>query len=137
MSTTHLLAIAILGWGLGSFCYKIANDKLHPIVVEVVVTAAYIIITPLYIWWFKPTWNWNVTGITFSVVGALAMCAGSLAYFFILYKGGHVGEVTTITALYPAVTLILSCLFMGEPMNLKKGIGVCLALLSCYILGSK
>lgn len=136
MPIQYLIVITILGWGIGSIFYKLANDSLHPIMVSTIITGVYIVITPLPFFFLNFDKSINSNGLLYSIVGGLLMCAGSMGYFFAL-KQGAAGEISTVTALYPALTLILSCFFMGETMNLKKGIGICLALLSVYILGSK
>ena len=136
MPVQYLVIISILGWGVGSLFYKMANSSIHPVMVSTIVTLVYIIITPIpfLVMNFDKTVTTN--GIITSVVGGLLMCAGSMAYFYAL-RNGEAGEITTITALYPALTLVLSCLFMGETMSMKKAIGVLLACASFYILSRK
>lgn len=136
MNTQYLIMITILGWGIGSLFYKIANDNIHPIMVSSVVTAVYLIITPLTYLFFKFPKDLNVTGVSASVLAGICMAGGSLAYFFALRRGGA-GEVTTITALYPGLTLLLSMYFLKETINLKQGIGMVLALISFVLLGLK
>lgn len=116
--------------------YKVANDNIHPIMVSTIVTAVYIVLTPIPFFFMNFDKSVNATGFWFSVLGGLAMCAGSMGYFYAL-RGGGAGEVTTVTALYPALTMLLSCLFMGEGMSIKKGIGVALALCSVLLLSHK
>lgn len=136
MQMQYLIAITILAWGIGSFFYKIANDNIHPIMVSAIVTTVYIILTPLSFLVVKFPKDLNVSGVTFSVLGGLSMAAGSLAYFFALKKGGA-GEITTVTALYPALTLLMSMLLLKETISLRQGIGVALALISFILLGLK
>lgn len=136
MSNSQLIVIAILGWGVGSLFYKVANDNIHPIMVSTIVTAMYILLTPLSFTLFKVSYQLNATGIIFSLLGGFTMCIGSIAYFYALKNGGA-GEITTVTALYPALTLVLSIIFMHEDMSIKKGIGVGLALLSVLLLSHK
>jgi drug/metabolite transporter (DMT)-like permease len=64
------------------------------------------------------------------------MAIGSMGYFFALKKGGA-GEITTVTALYPAITLGLSMFFLGEELTWRKGIGIALALVSVFVLSFK
>lgn len=137
MSTFKLLLITIVGWAFGSFFYKIANDKMHPLVVEVFATAAYVIALPFCLMYFKPTWEMSASGIFYSALGALAMCGGTIAYFYLLKNGGQVGEVTTLAALYPGLTIILSYMFLGETFSIKKCFGILLAFVSIYIISSK
>jgi transporter family protein len=122
-----------VGWGVGSLFYKAANSSIHPIMVSTIVTLVYMVITPLPFLFMNFDKSVNTTGIWTSIVGGLLMCAGSMGYFYAL-RNGEAGEITTITALYPALTLLLSCLFMGETMSIKKGVGVALACASFYIL---
>lgn len=136
MSPQYLILFSILGWGVGSLFFKVANDQMHPIMVSTCVTITYLICTPMAFLFLNFDRTTTPTGIVFAVLGGTAMCVGSMAYFFAL-RGGGAGEVTTVTALYPALTLVLSCLFMGEIMTLRKGIGVALALVSVVILSWK
>lgn len=136
MSTPILIALAILGWGIGSLFYKVANDNMHPVMVSTVVTLVYIILTPLTFLVIKFDRAVNTTGVLFSILGGTAMAIGSMGYFFALKKGGA-GEITTVTALYPALTLLLSIFFLNEDMTWRKGIGVGLALVSFIVLGWK
>jgi transporter family protein len=136
MNTAYLIAITILGWGIGSFLYKIANDAIHPMMVSIIVTCVYIIITPITLLFYKFPKDLNQTGIIFSVLAGLIMAVGSLAYFYAL-KRGAAGEVTAIISLYPALTLVLSMLFMGEQLTWRKSIGILFALASVIALGFK
>lgn len=136
MNMTYLIAITVLGWGVGSLFYKVANDNIHPIMVSAVVTCVYILVTPITFLVVKFPRDLNQNGALFSVMAGICMAVGSLAYFFALRRGGA-GEITAVTALYPALTLGLSMLFLGEQMSLRKGIGILLALASFFILGFK
>jgi bacterial/archaeal transporter family protein len=136
MNTQYLIAITIFGWGVGSLFYKVANDNIHPIMVSAVVTCVYILVTPVTFLVYKFPKDLNHTGVLFSVLAGLSMAVGSLAYFYALKRGGA-GEVTTVTALYPALTLGLSMFFLSEELTWRKGIGILLAIASFIILGFK
>lgn len=136
MSTTTLIALAILGWGIGSLFYKVANDNMHPVMVSTIVTLVYIVLTPLTFLVVKFDKAINTTGVIFTVLGGVCMAVGSMGYFFALKKGGA-GEITAVTSLYPGLTLILSMLFLHEEMTWRKGIGMVLALISFIVLGWK
>lgn len=92
--------------------------------------------TPLTFMLMKFDRSVNTSGVLFSVLGGVCMAVGSMGYFFALRKGGA-GEVTTVTALYPALTMALSMIFLQEGLSLKKGIGMALAILSFIILSIK
>lgn len=130
------ILLTILGWGIGSFFYKIANDNIHPMMVSSIVTGLFIVLTPLAYLFFRFDTKVNTVGVVTALIGGAFMCIGSMGYFFAL-KGGHAGVVTTLTALYPALTLTLSMIFLGEHLNYKQGIGIVLALVSFIFLSLK
>lgn len=132
-----LIIISIICWGAGSFFYKLANDNLHPILVSSLVSALYIVLIPLGILVFKVPLNFNFSGTLFGLLGGLATCIASLSFFFILRNGGEVGTATAVTSLFPAVTLILSVIFLKEPLSWYKIVGCALALVSIYLLSLK
>lgn len=136
MPMLYLILITILGWGVGSLFYKTASDNMHPIMVITTITALYLILTPLAFIFLKFPKEINAPGISYALAGGICMSVGSMAYLFALKRGGA-GEVTTITALYPALTLVLSVIFLHEGMTIKKGIGIILALASCLLLSLK
>jgi len=136
MSPQYLIAIAIIGWGVGSLFYKVANDAIHPLMVSTIITIVYITLTPIAFLTNKFDKTLNTTGIVFSVLGGLAMGVGSIGYSFALKKGGA-GEITSVCALYPALTLALSFFFLNEELTWRKGIGIGLALISVVVLTSK
>lgn len=136
MNPQYLILLSIIGYGVGSLFFKVANDQMHPLMVSTCVTISCVILTPLAFLFLDFSKAATPTGVVFAVLGGVTTCIGTMAYFFALRSGGA-GEVTTMVALYPALTLVLSCFFMGETMTVKKGIGVALALASVFILSRK
>lgn len=135
-SEQYLILLSILGWGIGSIFYKIANDNIHPLMVSTIITIMYIILTPIPFIFMKFDHSINSVGFIFSILGGLCMCVGSLGYFYAL-RTSNVGVVTTMTSLYPALTLLLSFLFLKETIHWKQGFGIMLALISFALLSSK
>ena len=136
MNPQYLILLSILGYGVGSLFFKVANDQMHPLMVSTCVTITYVILTPMAFVFLDFPRAASTSGVSFAILGGVTMCVGTMSYFFALRSGGA-GEVTTMVALYPALTLVLSCLFMGETMTLKKGIGIALALASVLLLSRK
>lgn len=104
--------------------------------VSAVVTALYIILIPIAFYVFKTPTTLNINGFFYALLGGLGMCLGTLAYFFALQKG-DAGVITASTAVYPALTLILSTIFLKEEITFTKVIGSCFALVSVYLLTLK
>ena len=103
----------------------------------------------------KSAWVWEVLGfavaslIVFLILGlkpvyhakgslfaALTGVAGALGtlFFFIAISRYKASTVTTITALYPVIVVILSFLILKEAISLKQGIGILFAFASIYFL---
>jgi bacterial/archaeal transporter family protein len=136
MNLQYLIMGTIFSWGVGSIFYKMANDHVHPIIVATCVAAVSIVLIPLAFIFVKFPKEINTAGITYAVVGALCMDIGTLAFFFALKKGAA-GNITAVTSLYPAVTLVLSLIFFHEGINIKKTIGLTCSLVGIYFLGLK
>jgi drug/metabolite transporter (DMT)-like permease len=133
MNTLVLLMIAILCWGIGSLFQKPASDKLDIVVIGIIESIIYVITIPFQIWLLKPNYNWNWGGAAYAAFGALLMTTGSVAYFFLLKRGGGAGEITTMTSLYPVVTVILSIAFLGEAISFRRIVAMAFALCSIYL----
>ncbi len=61
---------------------------------------------------------------------------GTLGYIFLVIavQHGRVSIVVPMTAMYPAVTVILSVLLLGENITLRHALGIALALVSVLLL---
>ena len=137
MSTQTLICLTILGWGIGSLFYKIANDNMHPLMISVMITCVYFVLDIILFVFVPFNKTVNSTGLLFTILGALLMCVGSLGYFYALKGGGSAGATTVLTSLYPALTVILSAIFLKETFTIKHGIGIALALASFILMGMK
>jgi drug/metabolite transporter (DMT)-like permease len=127
------LATAAL-WGAGTFASKPATDRLGIRrmlgLVAVGEGALYVI---LFFGIREPV---AVDGRILAF-GFLAGISGILGYIF-YYEGiqtGTVGLLGTVTAAYPAPTILLSLAFLGETLRGEQGVGIvlvlaCVALLS-------
>jgi transporter family protein len=137
MRSEFYIVASILGWGVGTFLYKFANKEIHPIMVSSIALCLYIVLIP-FLWIFvKFDHALTPSGAAYTIAGSLFMCIGTLGFSYALRNGGSVGQVSVMTSMYPALTLLLSMIFLGEPMTIKKGIGIALALVSVAMLSIK
>jgi transporter family protein len=132
----YILA-SICGWGFGAFLYKFANNVLHPIMVSSIALCFYIVLMPLMWVFVKFDHTITTAGLAYALAGSLCMCIGTLGFSYALHSGGEAGKITILTSLYPALTLALSMIFLGEALTIKKGIGIILALISFVLLSMK
>lgn len=79
----------------------------------------------------RPMWAWPASG--FAVLAGLSGLLGTIMFFQVLGKS-PVGPAVALTALYPAVSVILAVLFLKEQISLLHAIGIALALVAGYLL---
>jgi len=66
--------------------------------------------------------------------------AGTLGYFLLILAlkwGGKASIVIPLSALYPAVTVILSRIFLGEEVSMKQYLGIFLAIVAIVLISSE
>ena len=76
-------------------------------------------------------------GAFYSALVGILMTVGTLGFSYALKAGGDVGKTSVVTALYPAVTLLMSMAFLKETLSIKQGVGIILALISVALLAIK
>ena len=71
-----------------------------------------------------------------SLIALLAGLFGGLGYIFFIkaLEKGEASIVIPLTALYPAVTVILAFLILGEKISIYQVIGVILALIAIILI---
>ena len=107
---------------------------MQPLVVAGFSLLVYLVLLPIGILITKPEITVSLTGVCFTIVSAICLCAGTLGIAFALRAGEPAGKVVALTSVYPAITLLLSCLFLGEPITVKKVVGIVLAIVAVAIL---
>ncbi len=80
---------------------------------------------------FKPAINNK--GLWFAILTGVAYSVGCFFYLLAADRG-KIETVVTLTALYPAVTMILSFFILRETVNLKQCVGIGLALVAIFIM---
>jgi len=125
--------IALLLWGLWGLFPKIASNYIGPksVLIYEAIGAAFLTIIVLFSVGFKP--EIHAKGITFGILGGLAGAIGGLFFLYAISRG-KASIVVPITALYPLVTILLAFIILKEPITLKQGIGIALALAAMVLL---
>lgn len=128
--------LAVLFWGLWAFFSKIATKYNHP----VVITFFIYLIGPLFSIWLvfliqkkNIAINWNFKGLLFIIFVIITGIFASIFYNTALTKGS-VSIVTTLTSLYPIVTIILSLIFLNEQITITQIIGFVLVFSGAILL---
>jgi transporter family protein len=126
---------AMLCWGVWGFIPKLTTRYLSPqsaIVYEVVgaICLAAIALVNLK---FQP--DVHPTGIF------LAMMTGMLGFlgafcFLSAVATGPVTLVATLSALYPVISILLAVALLHEPITLRQGFGIVLALVAMILVAA-
>jgi transporter family protein len=74
-------------------------------------------------------------GILYACLTGVAGLLGGLFYLLAVARG-KVPVVVTLTALYPIITIALAAVLLKEPVTLKQGFGMVLAVLSIILLAT-
>ncbi len=134
MTNWFIFAIlALIFWGLSDFFPKLAIGSLSPksILVYNVVGAMLVGIVILFSISFRP--EINLRGIIFAALSGAAVILGFLFFFYAINRG-KLSIVVATAGLYPLLTIILALLVLKEPITLREGIGMILALIAMVLL---
>ena len=128
-------ALAFLCWGIWAFLPKLTTRFIDPrsaIVYEAVggVMVALFILVLLD---FRPASDWR--GVTLGAITGVLGALGALAYLFAVLRG-PVTLISTVTALYPVVAILLAHLFLHESISLKQGLGIVLGLIAIILIST-
>jgi bacterial/archaeal transporter family protein len=126
---------AMLCWGVWGFIPKLTTRYLSPqsaIVYEVVgaVCLAAIALVGLK---FQP--DFHPLGIFFAIITGMLGFLGAFC-FLNAVSTGPVTLVATLSALYPAISVLLAVAFLHESITLRQGFGIALALASVILVAA-
>jgi bacterial/archaeal transporter family protein len=126
-----LIATAV--WGFWGLFPKIAAKTLSPLNVIVFQAIGNLGVALAVLAWlrFQPTFE--PRGVKFAVLSGVAGTLGSIFYIMAASRG-RISVVVALTALYPVVTILLAALWLQEPISLKDGIGMGVAIAAILIL---
>ena len=133
MQTWFIFAlIALLLWGVWGLFPKLATNYLTPASVMVFsgIGNLLVLIGVLAFLNFRP--DVHPRGITLAIVAGLLGTLGTIPFLYAISKG-KASVVVPLTSLYPLVTIVLALLILREPMTLKQGVGIILALIALLL----
>ncbi|WP_456417438.1 EamA family transporter [Methanocaldococcus sp.] len=124
------LLVAIF-YGVGTFFAKIVCEK-NPLFQWIVVNIVGIILSIFIIIKYKVMIT-DQKIIMYAIISAILVVVGSLILYYALYKG-KASIVVPISSIGPAITIILSILFLKESLTTTQMIGVFLILVGIILL---
>jgi len=78
------------------------------------------------------SWQGDFRGILFALLVGICGTAASLVFFIAIGKG-PVSSVVSITSIYPIVTVLLSFIFLKEPITLLQTLGLVFAVIAVIL----
>ncbi|MDZ8054738.1 MAG: EamA family transporter [Aulosira sp. ZfuVER01] len=132
---THWLLYTIFSlflygfWGLFS---KLSTNYIDPKRALVYEVGGAILVSLLLIWRNDFKWQGDIRGILYAV---LVGTSGTLATlcFFVAISQASATIVIPLTSLYPVITILLAFLILKEPITLRQGIGILLAIIALLL----
>jgi transporter family protein len=131
-----LYSLVTMGlWGFWGFSGKLASRSVASYNLLLLASLGTLMVLPLYFAIFSKHFKflWQNVDYYFALIGGIVGAIGGL-FFYLAISKGETSRVVVITATYPVVTVLLSCLFLRECLTIKKTLGVMFALLGIYLL---
>jgi transporter family protein len=126
-----LLALGL--WGVWGFLGKVASQYLPSSAVYLLTISGHLVVAAyLLVRGLGPV-SWPPYGVGAALGSGIAMAVALLVFFKALARGPAL-VVVPLTALYPAVTVVLSWIFLREALTLRHLIGLGLALAAVWLL---
>ena len=132
MTVVIYAVLTILMWGLWGFFGKLALERNMPPVsvflAEVLISlfvAAFFVRRAL----IPPQAKWSMFGL-FSGAGL----AIGLIFYYLALEHAQANMIVPLTSLYPAVTVVLSYIFLHERLSPLQWVGLVLLLVGAYLL---
>ena len=128
-------SVALLLWGVWAFLPKLTMQYIHPksAVVYEALGGLLVAAAVLAFVGFRP--ETNARGMALALITGVLGLLGAFGYLYAVSKG-PVALISTMTALYPIVTILLAYLVLGEPITMKQGIGLIMALVAIVLITS-
>jgi transporter family protein len=126
-----LLALGL--WGVWGFLGKVASQHLPAPQVYLLAISGHLVVGSYLLVGGLGSVSWQPWGVGAALGAGIAMALG-LLWFFEALARGPATVVVPLTALYPAVAVVLSRVFLQEPMTLRHLAGLALALAAAWLL---
>ncbi len=132
----HWLVMALLAfliYGLWAFFPKLALNEISTASTLVYEVVGALLVGGVVLGTLGGRLETAPKGIMYGVLTGVFGMLGTLC-FLAAIRDGKVSVVVSLSALYPAVTLVLVALFLKEPINGSQGVGIGLAMLSIFFM---
>ena len=127
--------MALIIYGFWGFFPKLAVTYIDPMSALVFEVAGAILVgfVVLALTGFAP--QTHPRGVLFAMLTGITGMAGTLCLFAAASKE-RISLVSSLTAVYPLITILLAIIFLKESLSLKNILGIFFAMLAIFLLSS-
>jgi transporter family protein len=134
MERWFLMAVTVIFlWGLGSFFGKVALIKDVPYRVYLFEGIGTLAVLVFFVFFKRGEMFTDFSFNFLALLMGLSWGLGTI-FFIIALEPAKLSVFVPLTALYPAVTVVLSLLFLQERLETREVIGIALAIVSSVLL---
>ncbi len=127
--------VTVIFWGLFGFIPKITTRYISPTSASVYAAFAGVPVALIIMAIMRFQLDTEPRGVILaSITGVLGML-GALGYLVAVSRG-PVSLISPLTALYPAFTILLAMVFLGETLVLRQWVGVGMALAAVLLIAA-
>lgn len=126
--------LAVVGWSLWAIFNKMAVSRIDPLMVQISAYSMHVFLVPVLILSSNfASLKKDYLGIFLAIFSAV--CSAVAAYFYArAVKGSDVSSILSITTCYPALSFLLSVIFLGEPFSANKVFGFAIMILGAIVV---
>jgi bacterial/archaeal transporter family protein len=125
--------VTVFLYGLWSFLPKLSVKYLSPSSAVLYEVLGSMIFGAIAIAMMGFQVQFHPRGALFAIATGFCLVLAGLTYL-IAASRGPVALVSTVSSLYPVVTLVLASLLLGETITLRQGCGIALAIISVVLM---
>jgi transporter family protein len=130
-----LAAATIVAWGTWGVFSKLAVERIDQ---QVLIWGSLIVIPPIYLVYLVASGQlvplkMSTPGITFAMLGGVGAALGTVCFYLLLARE-RASLTVPMTSLYPALTVLLSVIFLKEHLGGTHVLGILFALAAVALL---
>ena len=126
--------VALLSWGVWAILSKLIGDTLSAAHSQALSTVGLLpVMVALGFSRRLSTSGHPLRGAACAFAAGVLGCAGNIAYYHALNRGGKAATVVPLTALYPLVTIVLAVFLLKEKLNRIQMVGALFSLTAIYL----
>ena len=137
MSTETLTftLLSLFGWGVGAFFSKMATNRIGESSVfwDITGYVPIVVIYTFYAFKAKDIFGGDRMGIVYGLLAGAVGALGLIGFYTLMAKK-DAAVATSITAMFPALTAVLSFIFLKEEVTPLKVIGIVLSCDALFLL---